>query len=67
MVSSARTGSSLVVFVATKTGIHQVIDMIIDRRITDGVITIQKGLTDLEAAALRKEFRDFGHLKVESI
>ena len=53
-------GSSLVVFVATKSGQHQVADMIIDRPVTDGIITIPRGLTVLEVAALKKEFKILG-------
>lgn len=57
VVSTERRGSSLVAFVSTKTGTHQVIDMQIDKVITDGIISIQHGLTELEVAALRKGFK----------
>ena len=53
-------GSALVVFVATKTGQHQVADMIIDRVVTDGIITIPRGLTELEVAILKKQFKIIG-------
>ena len=53
-------GSALVVFVATKSGQHQVADMIIDRPVTDGIITIPRGLTALEIAALKKQFKILG-------
>lgn len=53
-------GSALVVFVATKSGQHQVTDMVIDRVVTDGVITIPSGLTELEIAALKKQFKTLG-------
>lgn len=56
VLSTERRGRSLVVFVGTKGGTHQVIDMLIDRRITDGIITVQRGLTELEVQALRKKF-----------
>ncbi len=55
-VSTDRRGSSMVVFVSTKNGVHQVIDMIIDKPVRDGIITIPRGLTELEMAALTKEF-----------
>ena len=53
-------GSAIVVFVATKSGQHQVADMIIDRVVTDGIITIPRGLTALEIAALKKQFKTLG-------
>lgn len=56
VLSTDRRGSSVVAFVSTKTGTHQVIDMQIDKVITDGIITIQHGLTELEVAALQKAF-----------
>ena len=59
-MSSESRGSAMVVFIGTKGGMHQVVDMIIDRPVTDGVITIPKGLTALEVAALRKQFKDLG-------
>ena len=57
VVSTQRRGSSLVVFVVTKKGIHQVVDMVIDKPVRDGVITIPKGLTELEIRALAKEYK----------
>jgi hypothetical protein len=56
VVSTERRGSSLVAFVSTKTGTHQVIDMVIDRTVKDGIITIQSGLTELEIAAITKQW-----------
>lgn len=57
VLSTERKGSSLVIFVVTPKGIHQVVDVVIDRKVRDGVITIPRGLTDLEVAALSKEYR----------
>ena len=59
-MSTDNRGAAMVVFIGTKGGLHQVVDMIIDRPVTDGVITIPKGLTALEIAALRKQFKDLG-------
>jgi len=59
-LSTQRRGASLVVFVNTKSGMHQVIDMIIDKPITDGIVYIPRGLTQLEIAALQKKFRTMG-------
>lgn len=56
VVSTERRRSSMVAFVATKTGTHQVIDMVIDRTVSDGIISIQRGLTDLEIAAILKQW-----------
>jgi hypothetical protein len=59
-VSTERRGTSIVAFVSTKGGTHQVIDMIVDRTVNDGIITIQSGLTDLEIAAIIKEWPVIG-------
>ena len=59
-MSGTLRGSALVIFVSTEASRHQVADMIIDRVVTDGVITIPRGLTDLEVALLRKQFKILG-------
>ena len=56
VLSTSRTGSAMVIFVVTPKGIHQVIDVLIDRKIRDGVITIPRGMTELEITALKKEY-----------
>ena len=56
VLSGARKGRSMVIFVITPKGIHQVIDVIIDKKISDGVITIPRGMTELEIVALKKEY-----------
>jgi hypothetical protein len=56
VLSTERRGSSVVAFVATKGGTHQVIDMVIDRTVKDGIITIQRGLTELEVAAITRQW-----------
>ena len=63
VLSTERRGSALVAFVGTKKGVHQVIDMIIDRPVNDGIITIQRGLTTLEVVALRKQWPVMGERK----
>jgi hypothetical protein len=63
VASTSRRGSSMIAFVGTKTGTHQVVDMLIDKPIRDGVITIPYGLTELEIAALTKEFPVIGQKK----
>ncbi len=57
VLSTERRGSSMVIFVVTPKGVHQVIDVLIDKKIRDGVITIPRGLTELEVVALKKEYR----------
>jgi hypothetical protein len=59
-LSNEKRGLALVVIIGTKTGQHQVVDMMIDRSVSDGVITVPRGLTDLEVLALRKQFRQAG-------
>ena len=61
-MSMSNRGASVVAFVGTKTGTHQVIDMVIDKVIRDGIISIPRGLTDMEIAALRKEFKVMGQV-----
>lgn len=63
VVSTQRRGSSMVVFVVTKKGIHQVVDMVIDKPVRDGIITIPNGLTELEVRALSKEYKLMGPQK----
>lgn len=62
-LSAERRGTSLVVFLSTKTGVHQVIDMVIDKPVNDGIIYVPRGLTQFEIAALQKQFRTMGQTK----
>ncbi len=59
-MSLSNRGASVIAFVGTAKGTHQVIDMIIDKGIRDGIITIPSGLTQLEIDALTKEFKVLG-------
>ncbi len=59
-MSAETRGSALVVFVATKAGQHQVADLLIDRPVTDGIITIPRGLTEFEIVILKKKFKLLG-------
>ena len=61
-MSLSNRGASVVVFIGTKKGTHQVIDMVIDKVIHDGIISIPRGLTDMEIAALEKEFKIMGQV-----
>ena len=53
-------GSALVVFISTKAGPRQVSDLIIDRPVSDGIITIPRGFTAFEIEALKKKFKTVG-------
>lgn len=55
-LSTEKRGASLVVFLSTKAGTHQVIDMLIDKPISDGIIYVPRGLTQMEVTALQKQF-----------
>ena len=59
-MSLSNRGASVVAFVSTAKGRHQVIDMIVDKVIRDGIITIPSGLTQLEIDMLTKEFDVMG-------
>jgi len=59
-VSKDRRGASIVVTMRTKTGSHQVIDMIIDKPILDGIIYIPKGLSPGEVQMLEQNFQIMG-------
>ena len=65
-LSSETRGTALVVFVGTKGGQHQVVDMVIDRPVTDGIISVPQGLTELEILALRKQFKEMGAKKPDA-
>jgi hypothetical protein len=56
-LSSERRGTCLVVFLQTKLGVHHVTDLLIDKKITDGIIVVPHGFTQLEIAALQKQFK----------
>ena len=60
VVSTSRRGSTLVAFVATKGGVHQAAELLIDKRITDGIISIPEGLTEKEVDAITKNWPTLG-------
>lgn len=60
VVSTERRGTYLVAFAGTKTGVHQVVELLIDKPITDGLISIPSGLTELEIAAITKAWPVIG-------
>ncbi len=60
VVSTESRGNALVGFVGTARGSHPAVEMIIDQTVRDGIITIPRGLTDMEVGMLAKEFKTFG-------
>jgi hypothetical protein len=65
-LSAEARGSTIVGFIGTEKGKHQVVDMVIDRPITDGVITIPRGITELEVLALKAQFKTVGEEPVNA-
>ncbi len=63
MLSTERRGTSLVAMLSTKAHSRLVIDMLIDKPIADGIVSIPYGLTELEIAVLSKEFPIIGQKK----
>jgi hypothetical protein len=60
VVSTDSRGNALVGFIGTAHGNHAAVEMIIDKTVRDGIITIPRGLTDMEMALLGKQFKRFG-------
>jgi hypothetical protein len=63
VVSTERRGSTLVALVSTKAGVHQAVELLIDKPIRDGIISIPTGLTELEIAAITKSWPVLGQKK----
>ncbi len=59
-MSGQLRGAAMVIFVSTKMGNHQVADMIVDRVVTDGIITLPRGLNEMEVFLLKKKFKILG-------
>jgi hypothetical protein len=59
-ISKDRRGASIVVSMRTKTGSHQVIDMVIDKPIVDGIVYIPTGLTPGEMTMLKQIYPIMG-------
>lgn len=57
VLSTDRRGTSLVVFLLTKNSVHQVIDLLIDKPISDGIISVPHGFTALEISEMQKQFK----------
>lgn len=61
--SGAARGSTVVATLSTKQHSRVVANMIVDKQISDGIISIPNGLTALEIAVLTKEFPVIGQNK----
>ena len=64
-LSSDNRGSAIIALIGTKQGVHQVVDMVIDRPITDGIVTIPTGITDIEMLVLKSQFPLLGAVKAK--
>ena len=65
MVSAAQRGKLMIVFILTKEANRQVAEMVIDRRISDGIITIPNGITDAEMDLLMKAYPVMGKGRIK--
>lgn len=62
-ITSDNRGAAMVAFIGTKAGMHQVIDMVIDKPISDGIVSMPRGITDIEMLVLKGQFRVLGETK----
>jgi hypothetical protein len=60
MVSSSKRGYAIVPVTTTQVGKHQFNEMVIDRPVKDGIITIPSDVTELEMADLKKAYPIIG-------
>jgi hypothetical protein len=63
VLSTERRNSSIIAILSTKAHSRMVINMLIDKPITDGIISIPYGLTELEIGVLSREFPVLGQEK----
>lgn len=61
--SASRKGSSVVAMLSTNKHTRKIIDMVVDKEISDGIITIPYGLTELEVGVLSREWPVIGQSK----
>ena len=61
VVEAKRAGTLLVGFIGTAKGQHRLQDIFVDRTVTDGVLSIGHGLTDLEIGVMARQFKVFGN------
>jgi hypothetical protein len=59
-VSGSKRGYAIVPLIVTKAGHHQFSEMVIDRPVKDGIISIPNDVTELEMAELRKVYPVIG-------
>ena len=62
-MSSEQLHTALVLIIGTKLGQHQVIDMLIDRPVSSGTITVPRGLTPAEVVVMKQQFPVLGEEK----
>jgi hypothetical protein len=59
-VSSSKRGYAIVPLIVTKVGKHQFSELVIDRPVKDGIISIPSDITELEIAELKKTYPIIG-------
>ena len=59
-VSSSKRGYAIVPLIITKVGRHQFAELVIDRPVHDGIISIPSDITELEIAELKKTYPVIG-------
>jgi len=67
VVSTDRRGTYFIGFIGTKKGNHRLPDLVIDRTVSDGVISLPRGFTDLEIAVLSKQFKVIGDVDMPKV
>jgi len=63
VVTTSQRGRLMLAFILTKEANHQVCEMLIDQRISDGIITIPSGITDSEMQQLMKVYPVMGQAR----
>ncbi len=65
VISTSRRGTVLVGIISTKVAKmpHQVVELMIDKPVTDGIISIPNGLTEMEIDAITKSWPVIGQTK----
>jgi hypothetical protein len=67
LVSTEKRGTLLVGFIGTAKGQHRLQDILIDRTVSDGILTIAHGLTDLEIGVLGRQFKVVGDAPIPKL
>lgn len=60
VVSTDHRGKFLIGFIGNKRGTVRVADLLIDKTVTDGILTVPRGLTDMQIMVLKQQFKVWG-------